>query len=214
MGITTQSRTELDALISDLMGLSAPIKLTLTVSPDRLPEEEEAARLCQRLADEVPQISFEKKTLPIIDEMVLVPRISWNDGKSAEDRFVFVGLPTSHEFRSFSEGLKIAGGLVSRLADDSVVEELSSMSKPLQIKTYVSTECQKCPEAAIAGYRFAAASPLISHEVIEINKFAWFQNNYNFAEVPKMVFNQDKFFAGGVLPDEIRLLKIREALRN
>ena len=56
----------------------------------------------------------------------------------------------------------------------------------------VSLSCTMCPELVTAAQRIAAANPLVSAEVFDLNHFPEKKEKYQVMSVPCMVINEKK----------------------
>ena len=119
----------------------------------------------------------------------------------------FHGAPGGHEFTSFVLGLYNAAGPGQALSDE-VKAEIESIKQPIHLKILVSLTCTMCPELVTAAQRIAAASPLVTAEVFDINHFASLKEKYNVMSVPCMIVNdKDVTFGKKNIPQLLSYLK-------
>ncbi len=118
----------------------------------------------------------------------------------------FNGIPAGHEINSFISALLEMSGLEYKLAP-AVLTRIQKISKPVNIKVFVTLSCPHCPGAVQTAHRLAMLNNNIIGEMIEAQTFYDFSAKYNVSGVPKIVIN-DKEELLGNQPIEAFLDKI------
>ncbi len=118
----------------------------------------------------------------------------------------FYGIPAGYEFSSLIEAIKMVSAKESGLSEKTK-EILKTITKPVDIKVFVTLTCPYCPPAVKIAHRFALESNLIQASMIETTEFPHLANKYNVYAVPKTVINETIQFAGA-LPEETFLAEI------
>jgi len=110
------------------------------------------------------------------------------------------GIPSGYEFATLLETFLLLCGGASGVAEETQTV-LQSLTKPVQLKVFVTPTCPYCPRAAITGIQLAMESDLISCSVIEISEFPHLAQKYGVMGVPKVVINETRSFEGA-LPEK------------
>lgn len=118
----------------------------------------------------------------------------------------FYGMPAGYEFSTLLETIKLISYRNSNLAPD-LKEKIKTITKPVDIKVFVTLTCPYCPQAAITAFKFAMENPLITAETINAQEFPHLAQRYNVFAVPKTVINETTQFEGA-LPDNMLAEKI------
>lgn len=121
----------------------------------------------------------------------------------------FYGIPAGHEFTSFLSAIIEIGGNESKISD-SVLERINGISKPINIKVFVTLGCPHCSGAVQKAHKIAMLNSNVVGEMIEAQTFESLSNRFNVSGVPKIVIN-DKYELLGDQPIE-EYLKIIEAI--
>lgn len=115
-------------------------------------------------------------------------RVCLEDG--TETGLAFHGVPGGHEFTSFVLGLYNASGPGQAL-DDALLQEIRTITKPIDLKVLVSLSCTMCPDLVIACQRIAAENPNVTAEAYDLQHFDALKQRYNVMSVPCLVINDD-----------------------
>lgn len=142
---------------------------------------EEMASLTDKLTVEVLEHS-EEKDLPCV-------RVFRQNG--TDTGLAFHGAPGGHEFTSFVLGLYNAAGPGQAL-DENITNEIAAIDKKVEMQIMVSLSCTMCPELVTAAQRIAAANPMVSAEVYDLNHFPDMKDKYQVMSVPCLVINDEK----------------------
>ncbi|MCD8125704.1 MAG: FAD-dependent oxidoreductase [Lachnospiraceae bacterium] len=113
-------------------------------------------------------------------------RICTEDG--AETGLAFHGVPGGHEFTSFVLGLYNAAG-PGQSVDSETMECIRAIDRRRNLKILVSLSCTMCPALVAAAWRIAAANPLVTAEVYDINHFTALKERYQVMSVPCLVID-------------------------
>ena len=119
-----------------------------------------------------------------------VPSYAFYDEK---DNYLQVKLhlvPGGHEFNSFIIAVYNAVGAKQKL-DDSVLDEIKSVSSKHKMKVAVSLSCTMCPDLVMATQRISLENPNIETEVFDIAHFPELRDKYKIMSVPCMIIDDD-----------------------
>ncbi len=127
--------------------------------------------------------------------VTLTPSIVLLDKERNYKRIKFNGIPTGHEINSFISSLMEVSGNTSELPAD-ISERLSKISKPMNIKVFVTLSCPHCPGAVEKAHKLALENNNIEADMIEAQTFYDLSEEYNVSSVPKIVINDKHEFVG------------------
>lgn len=127
--------------------------------------------------------------------VTLTPSIVLLDKERNYKRIKFNGIPTGHEINSFISSLMEVSGNTSKLPAD-ISERLSKISKPMNIKVFVTLSCPHCPGAVEKAHKLALENNNIEADMIEAQTFYDLSEEYNVSSVPKIVINDKHEFVG------------------
>lgn len=141
-------------------------------------------------------------------EVSMVPSIVLLDEKEDYLGIKFNGIPAGHEINSFIPGiLEVAG--VGEALPEALSSELAALTKPVNIKVFVTLSCPHCAGAVQKAHKLALESPFITAEMVEAQTFGELSNKFNVSSVPKIVINDQYEFVGNQ-PLDIFLEEIRK----
>ncbi len=123
----------------------------------------------------------------------------------------YYGIPAGHEFAALLEDIVDASNNVTRLSADSK-SKLKAITKPVEIKVFVTPTCPYCPRAVRTAHQFAMENDKIKGVMIEAMEFNELANKYGVMAVPKIVINENTSFEGA-LPEEEFLQYVLSALK-
>lgn len=118
----------------------------------------------------------------------------------------FYGIPSGYEFNSLIETIKMASLRDSGLSEKTK-EALRGLSKPVDIKVFVTLTCPYCPAAVKLAQRFAFESSFIQACMIDAAEFPHLAHKYDVYAVPKTILN-DAISFEGALPEDLFLMEI------
>ena len=120
--------------------------------------------------------------------------------------FRFFGVPAELEIVSLQQAILLS---VKRDVDLSEKTHLavSAITKPVDLKVFVTATCRLCPQVVNLASRLAAINDQIALSVIEATEFPQLVHRYNVLGVPKTIFN-DSIEVFGQLSEEEFVRKI------
>jgi len=122
----------------------------------------------------------------------------------------YYGIPAGYEFSSLVEDIvDIGNDTIS--VDESLVEQVKAIDKPVHIQVFVTHTCPYCPPAVRTAHKFAMLNGNIKADMIDSNTFYDYANSYGVQGVPRVVINEKHHFEGA-LPEEEYLRQILNAI--
>lgn len=114
------------------------------------------------------------KSLSSTSEKILVKELSEEsplpqlslEYKGIETGVKFKGVPGGHEFTSLVLAILNADGK-GRLPDASILNRVKRLKGPVEIRTYISLDCENCPEVVQALNLMALQRPDFTHTMID-----------------------------------------------
>ncbi|MGC8670027.1 MAG: protein disulfide oxidoreductase [Candidatus Micrarchaeia archaeon] len=167
---------------------------------------EELASINQKLKLKVYDISTNKKEAQLLGIDKAPSLTLW--GKTNYSIFYF-GIPAGHEFAALLEDIVDVSKNTTRL-QQSTKEKLKSVSKPINIKVFVTPTCPYCPRAVRTAHQLAIENKNIRAEMVEAMEFEALANKYEVMAVPKIVINDTVSFEGA-LPEDAFMQYVMEA---
>ena len=125
---------------------------------------------------------------------------------------VYFGIPAGYEFSSLLEDIVDASKGTTRLSDRSK-ELLKSVSKPVDIKVFVTPTCPYCPKAVRIAHQFAMENGKIRSSMIDAQEYMELSRQYEVMGVPRIVIN-DSIALEGAQPEEVFLEHVLKASQN
>ncbi|HAS72893.1 MAG TPA: glutaredoxin [Clostridiales bacterium UBA8960] len=125
----------------------------------------------------------------------MVPSIVILNDKKEYLGIKFNGIPAGHEINSFIPAILEASG-VGEALPQVYMETINTLSKPVNIKVFVTLSCPHCAGAVQKAHKLALESPLIDAEMVEAQTFDELSNKFNVSSVPKVVINDQYEFVG------------------
>ncbi|MCS7258343.1 MAG: thioredoxin family protein [candidate division WOR-3 bacterium] len=122
----------------------------------------------------------------------------------------FYGIPAGYEFTSLIETITMISNDNSQLQEKTKLE-LQKITRPINIKVFVTPTCPYCPGAVILANRFALESFAVTSAMIEATEFPHLSNKYQVYAVPKTVINETVTFVGQLSEEEFleKLLSLK-----
>jgi len=166
-----------------------------------------------KLSIEVYQ--FDKDTNQVQSSGIeLIPAISVelkvDDSTSTDYGIKFYGIPAGYEFSSLLNAILMVSTGVIKLTTETKAF-LNNLSKPVQLKVFVSPTCPYCPPAVMLAHQFAFYSKMVKADMVEITEYPHLANKYSVQGVPRTVINE-KWYLEGAAPEVMLVQKIKEAL--
>ena len=107
----------------------------------------------------------------------------------------FSGIPGGHEFNSLVLAiLQVSGGDLK--LDFAIIEAAKRISSKASFKTYVSLDCENCPEVVQLLNKFACSNEKVSSETIDGGLFAKDVERLGIQGVPTVFLNGELFHVG------------------
>lgn len=121
----------------------------------------------------------------------------------------YYGMPIGHEFSAFLEDIVDVSAGATKLSE-STKKALKEISKPIDIKVFVTPTCPWCPRAVRTAHQFAIENSNIRSSMIESMEFSEMASAYSVMAVPKIVINETMSFEGA-LPERQFLEYVKSA---
>ena len=121
----------------------------------------------------------------------------------------FYGVPAGHEFNTLITNI-IDASDDQKFFEKETLEKINKITKPIDIKVFVTTSCPHCPGAAINASRLAQLNPNITATIYEAQTFGEIAEKYTVSSVPKIVINEANEFLGNQPIEEF--LKVIEKI--
>ena len=119
----------------------------------------------------------------------------------------FHGVPGGHELNSFLIAMYNVSGPGQQISE-SILNDIKSIDKKLNIKVGVSLSCHACPDVVMAAQRIAIENPNIETEMLDLSHFPDLKDKHKIMSVPAIIVNDSKVYFGGKKLEEIvNLLK-------
>lgn len=128
----------------------------------------------------------------------MVPSFVLLDHEGTYKGVKFNGIPAGHEINAFLTALIEMSGVDFKL-DPYLIERITKINKPVNIKVFVTLTCPHCSGTVQKAHRLAMSSKFVEAEMIEAQTFYDLSEKYQVTGVPKIVFN-DKFDIVGNQP--------------
>jgi len=100
----------------------------------------------------------------------------------------YAGLPAGHEFGAFLRTLILLSTGRGMPGVDAAA--VAPITRPADLKVFVLASCPRCPERVYLCNSIAAASALVTVEVIDADSFPDLVARYQVGAVPKVVINE------------------------
>lgn len=127
--------------------------------------------------------------------VVMAPSIVLLDSDKKYRGIKFNGIPAGHEINSFIPGILEVSGAGEALPEE-LISQVKALSKPVNIKVFVTLSCPHCAGAVQKAHKLALESDLIDAEMVEAQTFDELSNKFNVSSVPKIVINDQYEFVG------------------
>lgn len=141
-------------------------------------------------------------------DVTMVPSIVLLDGQEKHVGVKFNGIPAGHEINSFIPAILEVSGAGENLPED-YLKELAGISKPVNIKVFVTLSCPHCPGAVQKAHKLALENDFIEAEMIEAQTFGEISDKFNVSSVPKIIINDQYEFVGNQ-PLEVFIEEIKK----
>lgn len=141
-------------------------------------------------------------------KVVMTPSIVLLDADKQYRGLKFNGIPAGHEINSFIPAILEVSGAGEPLPSD-ISNQLNALSKPVNIKVFVTLSCPHCAGAVQKAHKLALECEHIDAEMVEAQTFGELSDRFNVSSVPKVVFNDTYEFVGNQ-PIDVFLEEIKK----
>ena len=124
----------------------------------------------------------------------------------------YFGMPSGYQLKCLIEDILDASEGTTDLPEE-VKKLVKSITKPVNLKIFVTPACPYSPSVVHAAHQFAIENRLIRAEMIESLEFPDLTEKYKVAGVPKTIIN-DSLSLEGMSSKEVLAKRISEASRN
>lgn len=155
---------------------------------------EEMAALNDKLSLSVYDLNSDNEKAKELN-VELAPSIVLLDENGKDFGIKFLGVPAGHEINSFITALLELGGAGEELSPE-LIERISKIDKPVNIKVFVTLSCPHCPGAVSKAHKIALLNENVNAEMIEANTFNELSQKFNVSGVPKIIFNDSLDLVG------------------
>ena len=114
---------------------------------------------------------------------------------SEYQRVAFHAIPGGHEFNSFVIAVYNAAGPKQSISEE-VLEEIKSITSPINLKVIVSLSCTMCPDVVMSSQRIAIENKNVEAEVFDFAHYPDLKDKYKIMSVPALVINDEKVIFG------------------
>lgn len=162
------------------------------------------------LGDKVEAIIYKKGENPEIEEKVHADKypivaILNKDGDYTGVKFH--GVPGGHELNSFILAMYNVAGPGQAL-EESILNEIKSIDRKVNIKVGVSLSCHVCPDVVVAAQKISIENPNIETEMLDLSNFPELKSKHKIMSVPAIIVDDSKvYFGGKKLQDILNLIK-------
>ncbi len=133
--------------------------------------------------------------------VTLTPSVVLLNSEQKHQGVKFNGIPAGHEVNSLIKGIMAVAGSLDTLPE-SQQQRLKKVTKPVNIKVFVTLSCPHCPGAVEKAHQLALENEHIDAEMIEAQTFSAVAEKFNVSSVPKVVINEKFEFVGNQTIDD------------
>lgn len=205
--LTPELRIQLAQIFSKL---EKPVTLTSIVDPNH-PKSIELRDLLLDLADLSDKLSTSIYNLggnTALEAQIHAdkfPIVALMDENGIYSGVKFHGVPGGHELNSFVLAIYNLAG-PGQSIDTATLENIKTLTSPVNIKVAVSLSCHLCPDVVVAAQRIALLNPNIETEMLDISLFKELKTNFKIMSVPALIINNEKVYFGAKKLEEILAL--------
>lgn len=185
------------------------MKLFIDGTCDTCLETKQLLEETSELSDKIKVVVYETKK--DVEEakkynVTLTPTFVLLDSNGDYKGVRFSGFPGGHEINSYLTAILEMSGHTPEFPAD-VLARIGNITKPIDIKVFVTMSCPHCPGAVETAHRLSMLNSNVTGTMIEAQTFHEMSNEYKVSGVPKIVIN-DKYELVGNQPVEEFLKKI------
>ncbi|MFP5385603.1 MAG: alkyl hydroperoxide reductase subunit F [Bacteriovoracia bacterium] len=164
-------------------------EITLVVAKS----EHENQKALIELATEITSTS-KRIVLTESEEVSDIPKLSLNYRGNATG-ITFLGIPGGHEFTSLVLAILNTDGK-GKLPDDTIIHRVKRLKGPIELRTFISLECENCPEVVQALNLMSLFRHDFKHTMIDGGLVQEEVKRLGIQGVPSVV-NGDKLISSG-----------------
>lgn len=135
------------------------------------------------------------------EALARTPSFSINSSGEAQG-ITFAGIPLGHELNSFLLAVLQVSGRAPK-CEQSLIDSIKNIDQEYNFETYVSLNCNNCPDVVQALNLMSIINPKISHTMIDGGVFKAEVDNKNILAVPAIYLNGDFFKSGRLSLEKI-----------
>ena len=92
--------------------------------------------------------------------------------------------------------------------EESILNEIKSIDRKVNIKVGVSLSCHVCPDVVVAAQKISIENPNIETEMLDLSNFPELKSKHKIMSVPAIIVDDSKvYFGGKKLQDILNLIK-------
>lgn len=182
---------------------------------DSCPETEGYMEEIEALSDRIHLKKYDINTNSELAKdynIQMTPSIALLDSKEQYRGLKFNGIPGGHEINSFIPALLEMSGAGGEVPE-GLKARAEAISKPVNIKVFVTLGCPHCPEAVQKAQKLALMNDNIDAEMIEAQTFSEISDKFSVSSVPKIIINDSIEFLGNQ-PFEMFLTEVEKAAKQ
>ncbi len=195
--------------------LKNPVKIFLFFSSEEDSNYPAVLAFLNAIVDQADEIELQSINKTLNPEIFEKHQIEESPAIFIEDSgILYTGVPSGPESVMFIQTMVMKSTETTGIGE-VIRKILSSLTKPVKIRTIVTSNCTICPLAVKVGNMMALESAIsgngkVRHEIIEALDHADYVSNYDLSSVPIIVINNKVAFMG--IPDiDQYVLKLAEA---
>ncbi|NHJ87088.1 MAG: glutaredoxin [Asgard group archaeon] len=123
----------------------------------------------------------------------------------------FFGVPAGKEFTTFIESIMLVSGRDPLLGPNDLAL-VKKITKPVNLKVFVTLECPYCPAMVLRAQKLALASKYITAEMVEASQFSQLASDFDIFGVPNTIINNGKGNVEGLVTEDMLLKQILETI--
>ncbi len=205
-----------EATVAQVKELLAAMVDEVTIRLFVTDDFDEPSQVTQQLFEELVELNDKIKfeSLPYGENEALAKSYDFDkapafvllDDKQTDVRVRFKGVPLGYEINSLLTGLLEVSHASNHLPAETV-ERIKALTKPANIKVFVTTQCPHCPGAVQKAHQIAQLNENIVGEMVEVHTFTELASEYQVSSVPKIVINDQEFVGNQPIEEFIRVLE-------
>jgi len=179
--------------------------VVLRLNPGEHSKKDKLREFLRGLSSTSHMLSFEETPLALEIGGALTFQVT---NALKETEIYFSGIPGGHEFSSLILAiLQVAGGDLK--LDPKIGEAVARIQTPVNFKSYVSLDCENCPDVVQLLNKFACLNTSISSETVDGGLFPEDVAKLGIQGVPTVFLNDEVFHVG-----RLNIARIMDRLRE